>query len=48
MLDMGSQSNQRSKVKFDPKSGNNHLYWPIICGSLPTYSRMSGFTRMGR
>ena len=51
-LDTGSKSrsNQRSKVKFDLQSGNKSplLRYYIICGSLSTYSRMSGFTRMGR
>ena len=49
-LETGSKSmlHQRIKVKFNLKSVNNHLYLPIICGSLPTSSRMSGVTRMDK
>ena len=49
-MDTGStsRSNQRSKVTFGLQLGKHHLYWLIICGSLPNYYRMSGFTRMDR
>ena len=37
-----SRSNQRSKVNFDLKPRTNHLYRPIICGSVYTAGVLQG------